>query len=75
MRKTISNGKTLVEVFSAPAIKATQFEVVSFYDELAKRQFIILYSLGADGIIREYANGKWTAFPITEENTQLASNL
>jgi hypothetical protein len=48
-------------------IKAKEFSTVTFFDEAQKRQVVILYSLGEDGIVREYSNGKWTAFPITEE--------
>jgi hypothetical protein len=48
-------------------IKAKEFSTVTFFDEAQKRQVVILYSLAEDGIVREYSNGKWTAFPITEE--------
>jgi hypothetical protein len=52
-------------------IKATDFKVVHFFDEKAQRkdgqigsEVILIYALGEDGIIREYANGKWVPFPI-----------
>ena len=46
-------------------IRVESFQAVSFFDPEHKRQVIVLYSLGADGIVREYSNGKWTPFPIT----------
>jgi hypothetical protein len=53
-------------------IKATDFTVIHFYDEKAKRadgqvggEIILIYALGEDGVVREYANGKWVPFPIT----------
>jgi hypothetical protein len=50
----------------APQIKAKSFQAVTFFDDLQKRQVIVLYSLGEDGLVREYTNGKWTPFPIQE---------
>lgn len=49
-----------------PVIKVKAFETVSFYDDTQKRQVIVLYTLGEDGILREFTGGKWNAFPITE---------
>lgn len=46
-------------------IKATQFQPVTFFDELQKRQVIVLYTLGEDGIVREFSGDKWRPFPIT----------
>jgi hypothetical protein len=53
-------------------IKATDFKVIHFFDEKAKRkdgelggEIILIYSLGEDGVIREFSNGKWVPFPIT----------
>lgn len=52
-------------------IKAIAFQAVNFFDKRAVttdgkmgREIIIIYSLGEDGIIREFAGGKWIAFPI-----------
>ena len=45
-----------------------QFSTIDFYDQEAKRHIIILYALTEDGVIHEFVNGKWTPFPITEEN-------
>jgi hypothetical protein len=74
-------SRTLLEVFEAEKplpppeaepIKACDFQVISFHDPKALRQdglvgseVILIYALGVDGIIREFANGRWTAFPIT----------
>ena len=57
-----SNGKS-----ADSFIRAQQFSPITFYDSESKRQIIILYSLGEDGVIREYTNGKWTPFPILDE--------
>lgn len=56
------NGKS-----AGSLIRAEQFSPITFYDSETKRQIIILYSLGEDGVIREFANGKWTPFPILDE--------
>lgn len=45
-------------------IEVTQFQVVTFYDQKLKQQIIMLYALGEDGIVREFANGKWNEYPI-----------
>ena len=58
----MSNGKS-----AGSLIRAQQFSPVTFYDSESKRQIIILYSLGEDGVIREFTNGKWTPFPIFDE--------
>jgi hypothetical protein len=69
-----SNGKVKVPEVSTslPVIKVTDFQVISFFDEKAKRndgaagsEIILIYALGEDGVVREFANGKWTAFPVT----------
>ena len=52
-------------------IKALQFEAVHFFDPKAQREIIILYSLGADGVIREFTNGKWAAFPILDQPAEV----
>ena len=57
----MSNGKGKVKV-----IKAVEFQCVSFFDPKQERQIVILYTLGEDGILREFTNGKWTPFAITE---------
>jgi hypothetical protein len=48
-------------------IKATAFSTVSFFDKKQDRQIIILYTLGEDGIVREFCNNKWTGFPIYKD--------
>ena len=50
-------------------IPVTSFQAVSFYDEAQKRQIIVLYALGADGIVREFNGGKWQPFPIKRGET------
>jgi hypothetical protein len=47
-------------------VRAESFQTVSFYDPKEQRQIVVLYSLGEDGIIREYINQQWIAFPIEE---------
>lgn len=61
-------GKPLIDVLVPDpprAMPVVQFQAVTFYDDLLKRQVIVLYSLGEDGIIREYSNNKWTPYPVT----------
>jgi hypothetical protein len=55
-----------------PRIKAVDFKVIHFLDKHAPandggkgREIILVYSLGEDGVIREFSNGKWVPFPIT----------
>jgi hypothetical protein len=50
-------------------VKATNFQVVHFIDTTMKepRPIILLYALGEDGVVYEFANGKWRAYPINEE--------
>jgi hypothetical protein len=53
----------------AKLVKVVQFELVSFYDQSQKpepRQVVIIYALGADGVVREFSGGKWQAFPVYE---------
>jgi hypothetical protein len=50
-----------------PLIKTKAFQCVSFYDPKQERQLVILYSLGEDGILREYVGNKWHPYPVTEE--------
>ena len=45
-------------------IPTRAFQAVSFYDAETKRQLIILYCLGEDGILREYVGGKWNEYPV-----------
>ena len=49
-----------------PVIKATHFKVVHFHDPALQREIVLIYSLGEDGVIREYSNNKWTEFPIED---------
>ena len=55
-----------------PVIRAVDFKVINFYDKRVERkdgqmgsEIILIYALGEDGVVREFANGKWVAFPIT----------
>jgi hypothetical protein len=55
-------------------IPAVDFKVIHFFDKrapaqdgLVGREIILLYSLGQDGVIREFANQKWTPLPILSE--------
>ena len=55
-----------------PVIKAVDFKVIHFFDKQAPvsgggkgREIILVYALGEDGVVREFANGKWVPFPIT----------
>ena len=52
-------------------IRAVDFRVINFYDKQAPatdggkgREIILIYALGEDGVVREFANGKWVPFPI-----------
>jgi hypothetical protein len=62
----VSNGNGRV-------IKACDFQVINFFDQNAPntdgklgREIVLLYALGEDGIVREFANGRWTGLPIRE---------
>jgi hypothetical protein len=44
--------------------KAQAFQVITFFDAKLDKQIIILYALGADGVVREFNGGKWNPFPI-----------
>jgi hypothetical protein len=55
--------------------KTTKFEVIHFEEDLKdeigkhiRRQVILLYALGEDGVVYEMASGKWLALSITEAN-------
>jgi hypothetical protein len=51
----------------AKLVKILQFELVSFFDPEHKRQVVIIYVLGSDGVLRESTgDGKWRAFPVYE---------
>lgn len=62
---------TQVVALAEPAdlVRAMAFSPVSFYDARLKRQVVLLYALGGDGIIREWNGSNWVAFPITRANT------
>jgi hypothetical protein len=45
-------------------IAAIDFKTVNFYDTKAQRMVVLLYSLGEDGIIREFTGTEWKEFPI-----------
>ena len=48
-----------------PTIRAEAFQVVTFHDEVLKRQVLMLYALGSDGVIREMRGTEWHPYPIT----------
>jgi len=50
-------------------VKVDDFRVIHFIDSTMKepRQIILMYALGEDGVVYEFANGKWRAYPINEE--------
>jgi hypothetical protein len=50
-------------------IRAMQFNCVTFFDKKLKKQLVLLYALGGDGIIREWNGSNWVAFPIRTSNT------
>jgi hypothetical protein len=55
---------------SAPVteiVPATSFQAVTFYDPELKKQVIMLYTLGQDGIVREFSGTTWKPFPILKE--------
>lgn len=49
-------------------IMAMSFQAITFWDKKAERQIIMLYALGQDGVVREFANGKWNSYPIVRES-------
>ena len=59
-RKLVVNARSKPDLF----IRTKEFQAVTFFDVNEKRQIIVLYSLGEDGIIREYSNGKWNPYPV-----------
>lgn len=68
------NGRTILTEATKPGvIKAVQMEVIHFHDAKFQnqdgttgREAVILYTLGEDGIVREFVGGKWMPFPISE---------
>lgn len=52
-------------------IKAVDFAVIHLIDQKSNQNVILLYTLGEDGILREYTNGKWISFPIEEPKEEL----
>jgi hypothetical protein len=55
-------------------IKVTDFQVLNFFDQSARgpdgrigSEVILIYALGEDGVVREFANGKWVPFPISKD--------
>jgi hypothetical protein len=44
-------------------IKVTDFQVVT-HQNLNGYENVLIYALGEDGVVREYADGRWTPFPI-----------
>ena len=51
---------------NASYVRATQLHVINFYDAKEERQVIMMYTLGEDGIVREFYNGAWHPYPITD---------
>lgn len=62
---TLRNGKAKVPPPLPRTIRARAFQAVTFFDVEQKRQVIVLYTLGEDGIVREYVGGKWNALPVS----------
>jgi hypothetical protein len=60
-------GTPLVTPESSYIVRVLQFQAVTFYDTAQQRQIIVLYSLGEDGIIREYGGNAWKPYPITKD--------
>ena len=61
----------LAQKLNGTVIKVTDFQVLNFFDDNARRvdgmvgvEVVLIYALGEDGVIREFANGKWASFPI-----------
>jgi hypothetical protein len=48
-------------------IKGKTFQAVTFYDDAQKKQVVVLYCLGEDGILREFTGGKWHPYAIEEK--------
>lgn len=51
-------------------IRVTDFKVVHFVDQKTNQNVVLMYALGEDGVVREFASGKWTGYPITEGDYQ-----
>lgn len=70
IKRKVERGKPLSEVLAPAVIPATSFQAVTFFDEAQKRQVIVLYALGEDGIVRELINNRWNQYPITSDQEQ-----
>jgi hypothetical protein len=64
MRREVINALSSKKGTLIPAV---QFQAVTFFDKNQDRQVIVLYSLGQDGIVREYVGQKWHPYPIQRE--------
>lgn len=49
-------------------VPAVHFQAITWYDQENKRQIIMLYALGEDGIVRELNGGKWHPYPILKSS-------
>jgi hypothetical protein len=60
------NTKSRVKIpdSNSDYIPVTDFKTVSFFDTKTERMIVLLYSLGEDGIVREFTGTEWKAFPI-----------
>lgn len=53
----------------AKQVNVARFQAVHFVEQRdkEKRNVVLLYALGEDGVIYEFSNRKWLALPITED--------
>jgi hypothetical protein len=47
-------------------VRVLSFQCVSFFDTKLDRQVVLLYTLGADGIVREFNGTAWREYPVTK---------
>jgi hypothetical protein len=59
-------------ILAMPEVKVKSFQVITWseatLDQAGMRQIIIMYALGEDGVLYEYANGGWLGLPIDKEH-------
>lgn len=70
--KRMSSEVPLAQKLNGTVIKVTDFQVLNFFDDAARRsdglvgsEVVLIYALGEDGVIREFSGGKWTSLPVT----------
>jgi hypothetical protein len=71
MKRVSPPEASFPEAKNGGAVRAVDFQVVSFLDQgvvngdgTHGREVIYLFALGDDGVVRQYADGKWVGFPI-----------